>query len=65
MTEITHVVAFEYQNQKLAIYKWDVDWLFISENLITHEIKGNLCLCFEQASDLMDTIIKRGKIWIN
>jgi hypothetical protein len=65
MNEITHVVAFEYQNQKLAIYKWDYDWLFLVEDLLTGQIKGNLCLCFEQASDLMDTIIERGKIWIN
>jgi hypothetical protein len=33
MSEITHVVAFEFNNQKLAIYKWDVDWLFISEKM--------------------------------
>lgn len=65
MPSITHVVAYEFQGQKLGIYRWDCDWIFLAEDLLTGEIKGNLCLCFQQASDLLDTVIERGRIWIN
>lgn len=65
MFPIDHVVAYEYQGQNLGIYKWGVDWLFLREDLVTGEVKGNLCLCFEQASDLMNCVISKMKVWIN
>ena len=65
MSPISHVVHFEFNGQSMGIYKWGVDWLFIMEDQLTGEVKGNLCLCFEQASDLMDVMISRGKVWVN
>lgn len=65
MEKITQVVAYELNGQNMGVYRWGCDWIFLKENLITGEIKGNLCLCFEQASDLMDACVEKTKIWIN
>lgn len=65
MFPIYHVVAYEFQDQNFGIYKWGVDWLFLKEDLRSGEIKGNLCVCFQQASELLDCVIRRMKVWIN
>ncbi len=65
MEEITHVVAYEVQGQSMGIYKWGCDWLFIRGDGVNSEIRINLCLCFQQASDLLDACVERTKKWIN
>jgi hypothetical protein len=65
MEEITHVVAYEAQGQSVGIYKWGCDWLFTRHDRTTGEIRVSLCLCFQQASDLLDAHIEKTKTWIN
>jgi hypothetical protein len=65
MEKIVHVMAYEVRGQSVGIYKWGCDWLFVRRDKATGEIRQNLCLCFEQASDLLDACVERAKVWIN
>lgn len=65
MDEIIHVVAYEVKGQSVGIYKAGCDWLFVRRDKATDEAKISLCLCFQQASDLLDAVIERTRTWIN
>jgi len=65
MEEIAHVVAYKVQGQNMGIYKWGCNWLFTKHDRATGKIRVSLCLCFQQASDLMDACVERTKLWIN
>jgi len=65
MLPAEQVVSFTFQEQHLGIFKQGVNWIFIVQNTATGERKGTLCVCFEQASELMDKCIERMKVWVN
>ena len=60
--EATHC---EFNGQALTIYKMGVDWIFLSQDMESGVCKGLLCLCFQQANDVFDTMMERSKIWVN
>lgn len=59
------VVSFEFFSHSIGIFKHGVNWLIVNRNNLTGECKGNLCLCYEQAKEIMDGCVEKLKIWVN
>jgi len=59
------VISYEFHGHSIGIFKYGVDWLVLNTNNLTGECKGNMCLCFDQASEIMDGCVEKYRDWVN